>query len=620
MALVQEIKPSKKNLFSINSQTVLGNEAIAFGLFDEGVEYAASYPGTPSTEVMDQLLDLSLNSSLIASWSTNEAVAFEEAAATAITGTDSAFVCKSVGINVAMDPLMTLANSGVNGAFVIVVADDPGMHSSQNEQDNRLITLFSRLPMFEPSSVQECYDLAREAVKLSKKYKIPVMLRSVTRVSHALGIVTRRPSLLTPKVEFKKNPQRFVNIPGNARKNHHRIIELRRQLKEEVISSEFWEEIKLGANPDYLVVTSGSSANYTKEAITALNLNCHIFIPKLIAPFPERKIIEIAPKYKKLIVIEELEPYLETKVKHVIQSNKIKVQVYGKEDGITSREGELTTEKLMANLAKVLNINYEPPKVISKQIIDLIKIRPPVLCAGCPHRSTYVLIDKLLKKSNPIYCNDIGCYSLGVLPPHNTADILICMGASIPMATSISLTKPENMGVALIGDSTFWHSGIPGLANAIWKNVNILIVIMDNQTTAMTGDQPNPSATNSPLDIAKTVEAMGAKTITINPMDFNKYRKSLQAFIKDDGVKVIVSKYPCALNIAREIKKEGKTLPLAKINEENCNGCNMCIEPLGCPALTLNKKRLAQIDPTLCNGCMYCQEHCHRDAIMEVER
>lgn len=620
MELVQEKRPTKNDKSIINSQTVLGNEAIAYGLYDEGVEFAASYPGTPSTEVMDQLLELASNTPLNASWSTNEAVAFEEAAATAITGTDSAFVCKSVGINVAMDPLMTLANSGVNGALVIVVADDPAMHSSQNEQDNRLITLFSRLPMFEPSTVQECYDLTREAVKLSKKYKIPVILRSVTRVSHALAIMTRKPSLPTPKVEFKKDPQRFVNIPGNARKNHHRIIELRKKLKEEVTASKYWEEIILGGESEYLVVTSGSSANYTKESITALNLNCHVFIPKLIAPFPERKIIELAPKYKKLIVVEELEPYLETKVKHVIQSNRINIQVFGKEDGITSREGELTTEKLTAHLSNVLNIKYTSPKTISNEISDLIKIRPPVLCAGCPHRSTYVLIEKLLKKNNPIYCNDIGCYSLGVLPPHNTADILICMGASIPMATSISVTKPKNMAVALIGDSTFWHSGLPGLANAIWKNANILVVIMDNQTTAMTGDQPNPSTLDSQLNIAKTVAAMGAKTITINPMEFKEYRKSLKDFIIKDGVKVIVSKYPCALNIARDFKRKGKTLPLAKIDKNKCNGCSICITPLGCPALTLNGNAIAQIDPTLCNGCMYCKEHCHRDAILEVER
>ncbi|MHA2100327.1 MAG: thiamine pyrophosphate-dependent enzyme [Candidatus Kariarchaeaceae archaeon] len=494
------------------------------------------------------------------------------------------------------------------------------MHSSQNEQDNRLITLFSRLPMFEPSTVQECYNLAREAIKVSYTYKIPVILRLVTRVSHALGIVRRTEKTPPIPIIFEKNSNQFVNIPGNARKNHHRIINLRKKLKEEVLNEHYWEEEGDLKNARYLIVTSGSSANYAKEAINLLNLDAYFFIPKLIAPFPEKKIVQLIPYFKELIIIEELEPYLETKVKHVVQSNRIDVRIYGKDDGVTLREGELTTDKLVSNIAKILNIKYSGPKSLTEKIKSLIKIRPPVLCAGCPHRSTYVLINDLLKKKNPIYCNDIGCYSLGVLPPHKTADILICMGASIPMATSISMTKEDSLGVALIGDSTFWHSGIPGLANAIWKEVDILIVIMDNQTTAMTGDQPNPSTRTGKLDIAATVKAMGAETITINPMNYQEYRKSLPKFINKKGVKVIVSKYPCALNIARDFKLKSHTLPLAKIVEENCNGCKLCVTPLGCPALTIDANNIAKIDQSLCNGCMYCAEHCRRDAIVEVDR
>lgn len=620
MSTMQKTKPAKIKSVRKSALILLGNEAAAYGLIDEGVQYAASYPGTPSTEVMDMMLKLQEDNDLIATWSTNEAVAFEEAAAVAITGKNAAFVCKSVGLNVAMDPLMTLANSGVNAAFVIVVADDPGMHSSQNEQDNRLVTLLSRLPMFEPSTVQECYDLAREAVKLSHTYKIPVFLRLVTRVSHALGIVNRSKQHPPFGITFEKDATQFVNIPGNARKNHHRIIMLRQKLKEEILNDHYWEEEGDLKNSRYLIISSGSSANYAKEACRLLNLSAYFFIPKLIAPFPEWKIIELSPYFKELIVIEELEPYLETKVNHVVQSNRIDIRIYGKEDGLTLREGELTTDKLAVNLAKILKIRYEEPKQVTKKIESLVKMRPPVLCAGCPHRSTYVLINDLLKKENPIYCNDIGCYSLGVLPPHKTADILICMGASIPMATSISMTKSDTMAVALIGDSTFWHSGIPGLANAIWKSADILIVIMDNQTTAMTGDQPNPSTRTGTLDIAVTTKAMGAETITINPMNFQEHRKSLRKFIKKKGVKVIVSKYPCALNIARDFKQKAQTLPLAEIVQENCNGCKLCITPLGCPALTINSDNIAQIDKSQCNGCMYCAEHCRRDAIIEVSR
>jgi indolepyruvate ferredoxin oxidoreductase alpha subunit len=603
----------------VEKSAVLGNEAIALGLYDAGIKYAASYPGTPSTEIMETLIKLS-DDTFSASWSTNEAVAFEEAAATAITGFDAVTVCKSVGLNVAMDPLMTLAFSGVNAALVVVVADDPDMLSSQNEQDNRLIAQLSGLPMFEPSTIQECYDLAREAIHFSRRFKIPVFLRSVTRVSHALGILTRKDKVELPIIEYDRNPQKFVSIPGNARRNHSIMLKKYKEIEEYAEQSHFWIDEKIGEYPTILFLTSGSSANYVKEAIEILDIPAQFFVPKLIAPLPKEKLLTLMKNHEKLLVIEELEPYLERFVREIAQRNHLEIEIIGKSEGLSQRNGELTTDKAVMNIARILRMDFPSAKYLDAEAVDLLRMRPPILCPGCPHRSTYVLLSDVLKKKDPIYCNDIGCYSLGVLPPHNSADILICMGASIPMATSVAATQPEKTVVAIIGDSTFWHTGVSGLANAIWKESNILVVIMDNSTTAMTGGQPNPTSTDTKLDIARTVKAMGAWSKTINPMNLKESKQVVQKAIDIPGVKVIVSKYPCALDVARTLKTQGELMPLAKVDKKLCNGCQLCIDPVGCPALSLSDNKLAQIDPQLCSGCMYCEQHCRRHAIVEVPR
>ena len=608
--MVLELDQNKEQIETV---TLLGNEAIAYGLRDASVKFAAAYPGTPSTEIMETIISR-FGDDMVAGWSSNEAVAFEEAVGASITGVDSVTICKSVGLNVAMDPLMTLALTGTNAALVVVVADDPGMHSSQNEQDNRIISRFADLPMFEPSNIQECYDFTREAVLLSRKFKIPVFVRSVTRISHSLGLLRRKIPIKLPKIEYERNPQRYVNIPGNARRNKSRMMKLKEEMYLHLAEKKFYDEIQFGDKPDYLVVTSGSSANYVMEAIEFFGLNALVLKLNIVYPFPDKRFIELAEQHDRLLIIEELEPFIEKIIHQEVAKVQSKIKYYGKFDGLTSFEGELTTEKLLGFMSNVLGLEYTPPKELPKSAEDLLRIRPPVLCAGCPHRSTYVAVEKALKKDNAVYCNDIGCYSLGVLPPHDKADMLVCMGASIPMATSIAMTQPEKMAVAFIGDSTFWHSGTPGLANAIWKNANILVIVMDNSTTAMTGAQGNPSA-NHTLNILNTAEAMGAWTKKVNPMDYKGMVDAINEAKVLDGVKVIVSEYPCALNLAKENKLTGEPLKIAIINEENCNGCSLCIDPVGCPALSLNERHIAEIDPALCTGCMYCADHCRRDAI-----
>lgn len=601
--------------------TLLGNEAIAYGLLDGGTQFASAYPGTPSTEIMETILK-QFPDQMKAGWAANEAVAAEEATGAAITGTDSAVIFKSVGLNVAMDPIMTLALSGVNASMVIIVADDPGMHSSQNEQDNRIISRFADLPMFEPSNIQECYDFTREAILLSRKFKIPVFVRTVTRISHSLGVLERRPKENLPPIEYESNPKQFVSIPGHARANKTRMLSLRKEIADYLSEKKYYEEYIIGENPEYLVVTSGSSFNYVMEVLRHFDLWAHVVKLNIVYPFPEERFIELAKHHPKLLVIEELEPFIEKIINFILADYKIDIQLFGKKSGLTSYEGELTSERLAIRMSKVLGFHFEISKKMDDTMIELLLIRPPVLCSGCPHRSTYILMQKELKRYNPIYLNDIGCYSLGVLPPHNKADVLICMGASIPMATSVSMTKPDNLAVAVIGDSTFWHSGVSGLANAIWKNADVLIIVVDNKTTAMTGDQPNPSSSSSTLDldIAKTAMAMGAWTRKINPMQLKESRAIFKEAMQHTGVRVIVSEYPCALNVVKDFKKQGELPPLAIVDQNKCIACGLCIDPVGCPAISRLENGNAEIDPILCTGCDYCLQHCPKDAITLEER
>ncbi len=600
--------------------TVLGNEAVAFGLRDGGTKYVSAYPGTPSTEIMETLIKR-FGDDLIADWSANEVVATEEALAAAITGTDSAVMFKSVGLNVAMDPIMTLSLMGVNASMVIVVADDPGMHSSQNEQDNRIISRFADMPMFEPSNIQECYDFTREAIKLSRMFKIPVFVRLVTRISHSLGTFTRRPREELPEIKYEKNPERYVSIPGNARKNKSRILKVRREINAYLQARKYYKEFITGEDPQYLVVTSGSSFNYAIETLEYFDLAAHVLKLDIVYPFPEERFVELARSYKTLLVIEELEPFIEKIIDFILADYNIDIKLYGKKNGLTSLEGELTAEKLEQWMAHVLNIEYTIPRRIDLKMQDLLRMRPPVLCAGCPHRSTYTAMERAFKRYNPIYLNDIGCYSLGVLPPQGKADVLVCMGASIPMATSVSFTKPDRLAVAIIGDSTFWHSGITGLANAIWKKANIVVIVMDNQTTAMTGAQPNPSSEDVVnLDIAKTAMAMGAFTRVVDPMDYEATKAVMREAMEHEGVRVIVAKHDCALTYQKSLKLAGEPIPLAAVEPELCIGCERCIKPIGCPALSMNDNNIAVIDPLLCDGCMFCAEHCPKDAIKLVDR
>lgn len=610
--------PSTKTEGKPSPMAVLGNHAVAYGLLDGGTDFASSYPGTPATEVMEQLVVFGKKGLMCADWATNEAIGLLEAGGAAISGVNSVSVCKHVGLNVAMDPLMTLTMTGVRGSLVLVVADDPAMHSSQNEQDNRIISLISGMPVFEPATIQECYDLAREAVAYSRKYEMPVMFRLVTRVSHAVGAIERKPRAEWEKLELVHDAKRFVVVPGNARVNHHKMLDLYAKMSADAETSQYWREIDLVPDPEMLIISAGSSSNYAHEAAIALGLKAKLFIPQLISPLPLEKLHSLLKSFKKVLIVEELEPFLERQVREIAQRQKLHdLVVIGKEEGLTSREGEMLTEVLMANMATVLGLKDVPAaKKLPQSSLDLLRARPPLLCPGCPHRETYVALTQALRRKEPVYCNDIGCYSLGVLPPHNTADIILCMGSSIGTATSIGKLHPDKTAVALIGDSTFWHYGLPGLANAVWHNAKILVVVLDNYTTAMTGDQPNPSSRQRPvLSIEKVCEAVGAKTVVLDPFDLKATRKVFKDLADEEGVKVVISRSGCIIPIYRKEKAAGE-LTTIEVDEELCNACGICADT-GCPALLMTEK-VVIVDKSLCVGCNYCVDLCTRGALKEV--
>ncbi len=598
----------------------LGNQATARGLLDGGVRYFAAYPGTPSTEIMEEAIKIAPEYGAIAHWSTNEAVALEEAIAAAMSGKFAAFAAKHVGLNVASDPLNSVSYMGVPGALVMCIADDPAMHSSQNEQDTRWYGRLSHLPIIEPIDAQSAYDLAKKAVEISHKFEIPVIFRLTTRISHGLGPVEWSERVEPPESEFKKDPQRFVTIPANARKNKIRHHKVWSSLKEWVETSGLWQEYNNGGKIG--VIATSVSGAYSYEAIKRFEEKIDLLIPFITHPLPEQKVLDFIKSHDKIIIVEELDDVLEREIKLLAFNNGVNVEIHGKD--VMPWDFEFNTKIVAEGIAKALGKPVESEKFVVKE--DLIIPRPPTFCPGCPHRATYFALERVFKRKDAIFSNDIGCYSLGVLPPFHGADALVAMGASLGMAPGFALSNPNKPIISIIGDSTFWHTGLPGLANAIWHNINLLVIVMDNEVTAMTGMQENPSALYLPmgdkLSIEKVSEAMGAKTWVLDPFDEKTLRKTIKEAAEMPGVKVIVTRRACAIVETHELKKKNEPLPPpVEVDMEKCVLCGICYEDMACPAISLNvEEQKVEVDQALCTGCGYCAVICPKDAFYVVER
>ncbi len=569
-----------------------GNEAIARGAYEIGVGVASAYPGTPSTEILETVAKEYPD--IYAEWSPNEKVALEVGIGAAFAGARALVAMKHVGVNVAADPLFTLSYTGIRGGFVLISADDPGMHSSQNEQDNRNYAKFAKIPLLEPSDSNEAKEFVKEAFHISEQYDTPVMVRITTRIAHSESIVElgEREDIGKPE-GFVRDVRKFVMIPAHARKRHAMVEERLEKLKalseeSHLQKTEFLDD-KIG------IVTSGVAYQYAKEAMP----NASILKLGMTNPIPEKLIRDFASKVKELYVVEELDPYLESQIKEMGLEVK----------GIGKRLGELSPDIVS---------EFFSGKAVANTLPDIdLPARPPAMCPGCPHRGVFYM----LKKKKLTVTGDIGCYTLSVLPPLEIMDTCVCMGASITTAMGIEkATGRSDNVVAVIGDSTFVHSGMTGLVDMVYNKSKGTVIILDNETTAMTGRQDHPATGKTLMgedttrlsffDFAKT---LGIEYVrNVDPYDLNELESVIDEATKLDKLAVIITNRPCVL------LKRDRDKKLAAVDEDVCIGCGLCLR-LGCPAISRisadNKK--VKIDPVLCSGCMVCTEVCKSKAISE---
>ncbi len=584
-----------------------GNEAVARGAYEAGVTYASAYPGTPSTEILENMI--AYKEEMIAEWAPNEKVALETVIGASMAGARTIAVMKHVGVNVAADPLFTIGYTGITGGLVLVSADDPGCHSSQNEQDNRYYAKFAKIACIEPSDSQESKDFVKVAFEISEQFDVPVLFRMTTRVCHSKGLVSHEDRVPFEIIPYKKQPQKFIAAPANAKLLHPIVEEKLKQM--EIFSNETplnrieWGGKKIG------IVTSGVAYNYAKEVFgddaSYLKLG-------FTFPLPMDKIRAFANEVEKLYVIEELEPFIEEQMKAA------GIPCIGKEK--ISRVGELNPDivaKALLNEERE-TIHPDPSKLVG---------RPPTLCAGCPHRGFFF---QLSKKKNIVITGDIGCYTLGSAEPLNATDSVICMGASISMGhgASKAFTKNnvEKRVVSVIGDSTFFHTGVNSLIHVAYNKGNTVNVILDNRITGMTGQQENPGTgftlqgdPANVINIPDLVKAIGIEhVVTVNPLKLADVDRALEDAFAFDGPSVIITRWPCVLKNFSEadIKEFNLTKKQCHVIEEACRGCRVCTKT-GCPAISFDTAtKKAKIDKYMCVGCEVCLQACPFKAIERV--
>lgn len=571
---------------------LLGNEAVARGAYEAGVGVACAYPGTPSTEITENLAKYN---EVYCEWSPNEKVALEVAIGASIGGARSICSMKHVGLNVAADPLFTSSYTGVNGGLVVLVADDPGMHSSQNEQDSRHYALASKVPMLEPSDSQECKDFVKKAFEISEKFDTPVIVRLTTRVAHSQSLVEINDKENYVLKDYVKNIAKYVMMPGMAIKRHT-VVEMRTKKLSDYSNCEEINKIEW-ADKDIGVITSGIEYEYAKEAIP----NASFLKIGMVNPLPDSIIRNFASKVKKLYVIEGLDPYIEQYVK------SLGIEVTGKE--LFPVEGELSVAMIKEKILGI-KLNTENEKDLGKDAPG----RPPVLCPGCPHRAVFTVFKKL----KLTVTGDIGCYTLGALAPNEAMDTCVCMGASIGVSHGLEKARGAEMArhtVAVLGDSTFVHSGITGLTNIVYNKGTSTVVILDNSITAMTGHQQNPTTgytirneETRKVDLVMLAKAIGVQRIrTCDPFNMTEFEKIVCEEIAANEPSVIIAQHPCAL------LKGIKPKPALKINSEKCKKCKKCLS-IGCPCI-VDRGSYVEINDSLCNGCGLCTQVCKFGAI-----
>jgi len=601
---------------------LLGNEAIARGGLEAGVAVATTYPGTPSSEISLNFFQISKESKLYFEYSTNEKVALEVAAAAANSGVRSMCIMKHVGMNVAADALLTLAYVGVKAGLVIVTADDPFMFSSQNEQDNRYYSKMAGLPMLEPSSAQEAKDMVVDAFDLSEKLQLPVIFRTTTRINHSTEIVSLG-ELRAPKTtgDFIKDPLNYVTVPAVSRNLHAKLL-LKLDQAEKI--SENSKHNMITGTGTWGIICNGVSYNYVCDSIKELDIQNNIRILRVgfSHPMPRILIRDFLKECEKVLIVEEGEPFMEEAVKAFAQEAGLTLSIAGKGNGLLTRLYEYNPAQVRESIVKYFGADYASRQAIDLSDVPEIPQRPPSLCAGCSHRATFYVINQAAAGMETICPTDIGCYTLGFLPPLSSGDFLICMGSSVGTSCGFSKTTGKKV-ISFIGDSTFFHTGIPGLINAVFNNHNFTLVILDNGITAMTGHQPHPGVDMKALNfegygqvsIEDVVRAVGVKHVSvIRPYRVKKSIDTVKEALMYKGVSVVISREPCVL-FAKTLKKpRGKPFFVS----EKCKGDRDCINDLACTAFYIRKNRV-YIDPALCSGCSVCAQICPEHAILPVK-
>ena len=575
-------------------EIMLGNKALARGLYEAGVCVASSYPGTPSTETTEEAAKYD---EIYCEWAPNEKVALETAFGASLAGKRSYCAMKHVGLNVAADPLFTIAYTGVNAGLVINVADDPGMHSSQNEQDSRHYAIAAKIPMLEPSDSQEALDFAKRAYEISEQFDTPVLLKMCTRVAHSQSIVELHDRVELPVKTYEKNPSKYIMTPANAKRRHPFVEERTKKLIEYAETCDL-NRVEM-ADTKVGIITSSTSYQYVKEvygdSVSVLKIG-------LINPLPVKLIKDFAAKVEKLVVIEELDPIIETHCK------VLGLTVTGKD------VFPMIDEFSQGLIASKMGLEEKP----SCTPIENLPVRPPVMCAGCPHRGMYYA----LSKNKITVLGDIGCYTLGSAQPLNAVDTTECMGASVSSIHGFNKAlgkESEGRTVAVIGDSTFMHSGMTGLANIAYNQTNSTVLILDNSITGMTGHQQNPTTGYNikgdpagKINLEALCRAMGIENVrVVDPYNISECETAVKEELAKEAPSVIISRRPCAL------LKQVKHNPPIKVNTDKCKSCKSCMK-IGCPAISM-KNGKAHVDPTLCVGCNVCTQLCHFEAFETQE-
>ena len=603
----------------MHQEFLMGNQAIALGALAAGVRLVAGYPGTPSTEVLETVAKNRQENTYV-EWSVNEKSAMEVGAGAAYTGARTMVTMKQVGLNVAADPLMSLEYIGVKGGMVILVADDPGPISSQTEQDTRHFARFSKLPCFDPSTVQEAYDMVQDAFEYSEKYGTPVFFRSTTRVSHGYASIQVKDVEEYKNVEpegFVKDTKRWVIFPKLSYQAHINIEARNEELTK--VFSKYKRNLLIPAEDDCKelkkgIATGGFNYTYVTEAMANLGQLRELKV-STPHPFPEQLAVEFLTGLEEVLCIEELDPVIERELIYIAGKYHLPVKILGKLSHHVKNSGENTRDSVLADIAAFMGRQL-PEQGENGQAVPApeLPVRPPVLCAGCPHRASFYAVKKAMQGRKTIFCGDIGCYTMGNAMPLDMVDTCLCMGAGLGIAQGVGHIEPDTSCFAFVGDSTFFAAAIPGVVNAVYNQAEMTLVVLDNSTTAMTGHQPHPGTGHTMMgevvakvNIEAVLQGIGVTAVeTVNPLDLDKSIEVVRKMAGLPGVKAIIFKYPCIAIT----KPEGKMA----VDIDKCVGCRKCIREIGCPGLIIKDGQVT-IDESLCTGCGLCSQICPFEAI-----